>query len=93
MTIRKPTLALYHKDYCPYCKATRKVIDELGLSIELRDIEFNKANRDALIANGGKQQVPCLRIENDNGNIEWMYESQDIIQYLRVYEATDLQTH
>jgi len=31
---------------------------------------------------GGKTQVPCLRIEQAGGEVEWMYESDDIIRYL-----------
>ena len=30
---------------------------------------------------GGKVQVPCLRIE-ENGQVQWLYESKSIIQYL-----------
>jgi glutathione S-transferase len=26
--------------------------------------------------------VPCLRITDSRGNVEWMYESADIIRYL-----------
>jgi glutathione S-transferase len=39
--------------------------------------------RAELIAGGGKGQVPCLRIETDDGNVRWLYESADIIAYLR----------
>ena len=34
-----------------------------------------------LVAGGGKGQVPCLRIEKEDGQIQWMYESNDIIKY------------
>lgn len=37
----------------------------------------------ALMQGGGKTQVPCLRIEQADGKVEWMYESDDIIRYLR----------
>lgn len=36
-----------------------------------------------LISGGGKGQVPCLRIEDETGRVEWMYESDDIIDYIR----------
>ena len=35
-----------------------------------------------LIRGGGRPTVPCLRIENDKGEVQWMYESLDIIDYL-----------
>jgi len=31
---------------------------------------------------GGSTTVPCLRIQSD-GQVRWMYESLDIIEYLR----------
>lgn len=40
-------------------------------------------NRNQLLCGGGKGQVPCMRIELDDGNIQWMYESDDILNYVR----------
>lgn len=42
----------------------------------------DKEHAQALMQGGGKTQVPCLRIEQSDGQVEWMYESNDIIQYL-----------
>ena len=50
--------------------------------IELRSTS-NKEHAMALMQGGGKTQVPCLRIEQANGEVQWMYESDDIIAYLR----------
>jgi glutathione S-transferase len=43
-----------------------------------------------LLEVGGKLKVPCLKIEANDTDIHWMYESSDIIKYLedRVAEAT-----
>ena len=35
-----------------------------------------------LISGGGKSQVPCLRIQNTEGEVSWLYESDDIIDYM-----------
>lgn len=51
------------------------------LDLELRNTS-DREHAQALMAGGGKTQVPCLRIENEQGAVEWMYESDDIIQYL-----------
>lgn len=40
-----------------------------------------RAYRD-LVQGGGRQTVPCLRIEREGGNVEWMYESADIIRFI-----------
>ena len=35
-----------------------------------------------LVDQGGKFQVPCLRIEHEQ-QVTWLYESDEIIKYLR----------
>ena len=50
------------------------------LNIEMKSTS-DKKNQAALIAGGGKGQVPCLRIDDGSGNVQWMYESDDIIRY------------
>jgi len=80
-----PNLSLYHHQSCPYCAITRQAIKQTGLNIEQRDVLQNPQYRAELIKGGGKSQVPCLRIEKENGNTHWLYESKDIIQYLHQY--------
>lgn len=76
-------LSLYHYDSCPFCARVRNEIQRMKLDIELRDIRKDPSRRAELIAGGGMQQVPCLRIEQDSGEVTWMYESLDIIGWLR----------
>jgi len=56
------------------------------LSVKELDIEMkstsDRENATALMQGGGKTQVPCLRIEQADGSVQWMYESDDIIRYL-----------
>ena len=51
------------------------------LDIELRSTSERQHAID-LMNGGGKTQVPCLRIESPEGDVQWMYESDDIIAYL-----------
>lgn len=44
---------------------------------------FNAQNNTDLITGGGKSQVPCLRIETGSGDVRWLYESIDIVRYLK----------
>ena len=74
-------MALYQYAACPFCVKTRRAIHRLGLNIELRDAKNNPQFRKELETQGGKQQVPCLRID-ESGTTTWMYESSDIIDYL-----------
>jgi len=76
------TLKLYQFKQCPFCVRTRRSIRRLGLNIETRDARNVAQWKNELIDQGGKYQVPSLRIENGDKSVEWIYESKDIIQYL-----------
>ncbi|MBV2128711.1 glutaredoxin family protein [Arsukibacterium indicum] len=84
-------LALYQFSACPFCIKVRKEIARLGLNIEKRNAQHNAAHRNELQTKGGRVKVPCLRIsapalQNEpeaEQNEQWLYESDDIIGYLR----------
>lgn len=58
-------------------------MDRLSLNIELRNALQPGEHRAALEREGGQIKVPCLRIQGDDGSVQWLYESNDIIAYLR----------
>lgn len=70
-------LKLYYQPTCPYCIKVMKFMEQNNISLEMRST-FEPQNRDFLIQNGGMNQVPCLFIGDKP-----LYESDDIIQYLR----------
>lgn len=76
-------LALYQFEACPFCVKTRRAIRRLGLNIALHDARNDATRRQELERNGGRIQVPCLRIQQDDGSVRWLYESTDIINYLQ----------
>ena len=76
-------LALYQFKTCPFCIKVRRTTRGLSLNIELRDAKHDPQHRAALLQGGGQIKTPCLRITDEQGNSQWMYESDDIIQYLR----------
>lgn len=73
-------ISLYQFYACPFCLKTRRAFNRLRLKIETRDAQKNPA-RAELNAGGGQIKVPCLRIDQA-GDTTWMYESDDIINYL-----------
>ena len=75
-------MSLYHTPFCPYCERVRSVAGRLGLDLELRDIDESSTRREELVKATGRQMVPCLRVEREDGSVEWMHESEDIIDYL-----------
>ncbi len=76
-------LSLYQFSGCPYCFKVRRVMRKLQLNIELRDATHNPLFHDELRMFGGKLQTPCLRIERQGSEPQWLYESADIIRYLK----------
>ena len=76
-------LALYQFSACPFCIKVRKQMARLGLNIVRRDAQHNQQHRNELETAGGKIKVPCLRIESGDGEVQWLYESADIIAYLQ----------
>ncbi|MDZ7669750.1 MAG: glutaredoxin [Gammaproteobacteria bacterium] len=76
------TYTLYHYASCPFCARVRQFLDQAGIELPMRDILRDPAARRELIDGGGRATVPCLRIERD-GTVRWLYESLDIIDYLK----------
>ena len=75
-------LALYQFKTCPFCIKVRRELGRLSLDISLLDAQNQPQNREALLQGGGQVKVPCLKITDEKGGVQWMYESTDIIQYL-----------
>ncbi|MCP1677064.1 glutaredoxin [Natronocella acetinitrilica] len=76
-------LVLYQFQACPFCMKVRKEMARLGLTtVEMRDARNDSAHRAALEAGGGKVKVPCLLIHHEDGQQEWMYESDAINAWL-----------
>ena len=73
---------LFYFATCPYCIKVRLALRWMGIELPLKNIRIHPENKADLIAGGGKKQVPCLRIEDETGGVQWMYESSDIIRYL-----------
>lgn len=76
------SLVLYEFESCPFCVKVRRALKRLGLRIPSRDAQNDAQAKQELLSGGGELQVPCLRIQEKDGSIKWMYESDDIIQYL-----------
>jgi glutathione S-transferase len=76
-------LTLYQYQTCPFCIKVRQEMRALSLNIEKRDAQQPGANRDELVRGGGQAKVPCLKITDQAGNSQWLYESGKIMDYLR----------
>lgn len=74
-------LELYYRPTCPYCLRVITRMRRLGIHLKLHNIRIDEQARQRLVNQGGKQMVPCLRIEEDTGT-RWLYESADIADFL-----------
>ena len=83
MDQRTKNLSLYQFNSCPFCIKVRRQVKRQSLNIPLLDAQHNQQNREELLKGGGKITVPCLKLVSDTGEVSWMYESSDIIQYLQ----------
>ena len=81
-SVRPSDLSLYQTQWCPYCVRVRGALESLGVDVELRDISQSREHLQELTQATGSQMVPCLRIETDDSQSQWMHESRDIVAYL-----------
>ena len=75
--------ALYYYDACPFCQLVLRGLRGLNVEVELRNILMEAQHRQDLLKGGGRTTVPCLLIEDEHGQQQWMYESRDILTYLQ----------
>ena len=75
-------LSLYQYAACPFCVKVRRAMKRGSLRINTLDAKRCETSRKELLDGGGKLKVPCLKIEESDGSVKWMYESSDIINYL-----------
>ena len=77
------SIVLYQYKTCPFCINVRQEMRRLALNVQQLDAQQPGANRDDLVRGGGKAKVPCLKITDPAGKTQWLYESGEIIKYLR----------
>jgi glutaredoxin len=85
-------LTLYHYRARPFCVKVRRVMKRQSLNIATRDVKRSETAKEQLLSGGGNLKVPCLRIEEEQGSVEWMYESANIINYLNSRFAAEQPT-
>ena len=73
---------LFKTDLCGFCYRVRDFAEEKGISLTLRDTMTDMVAFRELLQGGGRSTVPCLKIQREK-EVIWMYESLDIIDYLK----------
>jgi len=76
-------LSLYQFKACPFCIKVRRTFKRHSLKVETRDAKNDEKIRQELLEQGGRVKVPCLRIEESEGEVSWLYDSNAIVEYLQ----------
>ncbi|MCL1059147.1 glutathione S-transferase N-terminal domain-containing protein [Shewanella gelidimarina] len=74
------SMTIYEYKACPFCVKVRRSLRRQGLNIITLDAK-QEPHKSTLLSEGGKLQVPCMKIE-EAGQSTWMYESSAIIGFL-----------
>jgi glutaredoxin len=74
---------IYQFEACPFCVKVRRFLWKNSLKINLKDAKNNKIFKSELVNEGGKHKVPCLKIAKINSETVWLYESTEIIKFLK----------
>ena len=74
---------IYQFEACPFCVKVRRFIMKNSLKINLKDAKNNITFKSELVNEGGKHKVPCLKIAKKYSKIIWLYESTEIIKFLK----------
>lgn len=77
------SLVLYQYKTCPFCIKVRQEISRLSLKIQRIDAQHEGPDRRELLQHGGQAKVPCLKITDQAGKTQWLYDSEKIMAYLR----------
>jgi glutathione S-transferase len=77
-------IELYHAESCPFCVRVRQFLEDAGIAYVSKPVSLYRDSplKNELRALGGKSQVPFL-VDPERG--QKLYESEDIIAYLKQY--------
>lgn len=79
---------LFQDPWCPFCRRVVNFLESNQYSLPMRDVAQDRSALRELIEGGGRGTVPCLKISRDDGTVQWLYESMDIIEFLRTKLAS-----
>lgn len=54
------SFTVYHKEYCPYCKAAKRLLDDLGWVYEEIDVASDIGAFTEMVARSGRRTVPQI---------------------------------
>lgn len=73
---------LYYCRSCPSSIAIKRHCERIGLRVVEKDVVRVNAYRNELLNGGGEPRVPCLRVQDEQGD-RWLYSPDAIRSYLK----------
>ncbi|KAK5110991.1 hypothetical protein LTR62_005366 [Meristemomyces frigidus] len=85
-------VAVFSKSYCPYCKATKQLLSEMGAKayyIELDQVDDGAAIQDALEEMTHQRSVPNIFIDKKHigGNSDLQGKKKQLPELLKAAQA------
>jgi len=75
-------VTIYTKDYCPYCRGAKQILQKKGFEFHEIDVEFDSEKRDEMIERSGRVTVPQIFFDDTHiGGYD------DLIKYLSPRKA------
>ena len=71
---------LYYKPTCPFSQRVIQIAENLGVRLNFKDVSESDDFASEMLEKGGKRQTPFFV---DTEKDVFMYESNDIIDYIR----------
>lgn len=59
-------VTIYSKDYCPYCKAAKQLLNAHGIEFVEYDVQYNDAKRQEMIERSGRLTVPQIFFDDQH---------------------------
>jgi len=56
---------VYSTPYCPWCKKTKKFLEDNGITYQDFDVAGDKTAREEMVSKTGQMAVPVIEIDSD----------------------------
>ena len=56
---------IYSTPYCPWCKKTKKLLEDNGITYQDFDVAADRTAREEMIRKTGQMAVPVIEIDGD----------------------------
>ena len=77
----KGYITLYYLPYCPYSQHVLVYLEQIGKTLNMKNLQKDPLAKEELQKIGGKMQVPCLIVDQTA-----IYDDQIIIQWISEHQ-------